>query len=69
MAEYIRALEPVVSPKQLERTKNIIKEFTKPDGLGIQLHQYLLDKRETEDNWVNYVYISEYVNNHFKFTT
>ncbi|KAI8130758.1 Choline O-acetyltransferase [Lucilia cuprina] len=52
MADYIRALEPITTPAQLERTKAIIKEFTAPNGLGPRLHQYLVDRRETEENWL-----------------
>lgn len=53
MAEYLRILEPVVTPAQLEKTKGIIKQFTSPNGLGPTLHQYLVEKRENEDNWVS----------------
>lgn len=59
MADYIRALEPVTAPAQLERTKAIIQQFTAPNGLGPRLHQYLLDKREAEDNWVSKAFISQ----------
>uniref|UniRef100_A0A1A9VPP6 Carn_acyltransf domain-containing protein n=1 Tax=Glossina austeni TaxID=7395 RepID=A0A1A9VPP6_GLOAU len=51
MADYIRALEPVTEPAQLVRTKAIIQQFTAPNALGPRLHQYLLDRREAEDNW------------------
>lgn len=53
MADYVLALEPITTPSQLERTKGIIKQFTAPQGLGPRLHQYLMDKREAEDNWVS----------------
>ncbi|XP_037952494.1 choline O-acetyltransferase-like [Teleopsis dalmanni] len=51
MADYVRALEPITTPSQLERTKGIIRQFSSANGLGPKLHQYLLDKREAEDNW------------------
>lgn len=54
MADYIRALEPITTPAQLERTKELIKQFVAPQGLGPRLHQYLLDKRDAEDNWVSF---------------
>lgn len=57
MTDYIRALEPITSTAQLERTKAIIKQFTAPNGLGPRLHQYLTDKREAEDNWVSSIAI------------
>lgn len=53
MADYVLALEPITTAAQLERTKGIIKQFMSPQGLGPRLHQYLLDKREAEDNWVS----------------
>lgn len=53
MADYIRALEPITTPAQLERTKELIRQFSAPQGIGARLHQYLLDKREAEDNWVS----------------
>lgn len=52
MDEYLRALEPVMSHQQHDRTKAIVKQFQSPSGLGPILHQYLADKREAEDNWV-----------------
>uniref|UniRef100_A0A1A9W5V2 Choline O-acetyltransferase n=1 Tax=Glossina brevipalpis TaxID=37001 RepID=A0A1A9W5V2_9MUSC len=60
MADYIRALEPVTTPAQLERTKAIIQQFTAPNGLGLRLHQYLVDKREAEDNWVRFSSCRQY---------
>ncbi|KAL7729126.1 hypothetical protein ACLKA6_009597 [Drosophila palustris] len=59
MADYVLALEPITTPSQLERTKGIIKQFSSPQGLGPRLHQYLLDKRESEDNWVSILLINE----------
>ncbi|KAL9891816.1 choline acetyltransferase isoform 2-T2 [Glossina fuscipes fuscipes] len=59
MADYIRALEPVTAPAQLERTKAIIQQFTAPNGLGPRLHQYLLDRREAEDNWAYYYWLND----------
>jgi Choline/Carnitine o-acyltransferase len=56
MGEYVRLLEPITNGQQLERTKNIIKQFTAPSGLGPILQEYLLEKRENEDNWVGFFY-------------
>jgi hypothetical protein len=50
MSEYLRAVQPIVSSQQFEKTERIVKQLiTNP---GPQLYQYLLDKREAEDNWV-----------------
>ncbi|XP_065371707.1 choline O-acetyltransferase [Calliphora vicina] len=59
MADYIRALEPITTPAQLERTKAIIKEFTAPNGLGPRLHQYLVDRRESEENWAYHYWLND----------
>lgn len=52
MSEYLRALEPVLTQQQHDRTKAIVKQFCAPSGMGPTLHQYLVEKREAEDNWV-----------------
>lgn len=63
MAEYLRILEPVVTPAQLEKTKGLVKQFMAPNGPGHILQQFLTEKREKEDNWVSlYFYCIESVN-------
>lgn len=52
MAEYLRALKPIITAQQYERTKNIVKQFTTQPGP--KLHEYLVNKREEEDNWVRF---------------
>jgi len=52
MVEYLRILEPITTQQQHEKTKNIIKLFTAPNGPGATLQNYLIEKRELEDNWV-----------------
>lgn len=59
MAEYLRVLQPIATPQQLERTRAIIKQFTAPNGLGMTLQQYLLDKQEAEDNWAYYYWLND----------
>ncbi|KAG4067014.1 hypothetical protein HA402_000005 [Bradysia odoriphaga] len=51
MTEYLRALEPVLTQQQHDKTKMIVKNFI--NGLGPILHEYLQEKRENEDNWVS----------------
>lgn len=53
MAEYLRVLEPIVTSQQLEKTKALVKQFAGPNGLGPILQQYLEEKRDADDNWVN----------------
>lgn len=59
MNEYLRALEPVLTQQQHDRTKTIVKQFVSASGLGPILHQYLVEKRETEDNWVSVLTIAK----------
>lgn len=56
MSEYLRALEPVLTSQQYEKTKLIVSQFMDSDsGLGPILQKYLLDKRESDDNWVSLI--------------
>lgn len=52
MTEYLRALEPTITQQQHDRVSAIVKQFVSPSGLGPRLHQYLVEKRDAEDNWV-----------------
>ncbi|XP_031619166.1 choline O-acetyltransferase isoform X3 [Contarinia nasturtii] len=51
MTEYLRALEPTLTQLQHDRVTSIVKQFVSPSGLGPKLHQYLVEKRDAEDNW------------------
>lgn len=51
MTEYLRALKPIVTSQQYEKTEKIVKQFSAQSGP--KLHQYLVDKREVDDNWVS----------------
>lgn len=53
MAEYLRAIEPIVAPHQYEKTEKIVKKFMEQSGP--KLYQYLVDKREVADNWVSFM--------------
>lgn len=53
MAEYLRALEPILAQQQYDHTNAIVKQFMSLSGLGLKLHQYLVEKRDAEDNWVS----------------
>uniref|UniRef100_A0A182S9A5 Choline O-acetyltransferase n=1 Tax=Anopheles maculatus TaxID=74869 RepID=A0A182S9A5_9DIPT len=57
MAEYLRVLQPIVTPQQLDRTKSIIKQFSATIGPGLQ--EYLLARRETEDNWAYHYWLND----------
>lgn len=65
MTEYLRLLKPIVTGPQYERTDKIIKQFLVQPGP--KLHQYLVDKREAEDNWVR-IFIAKCIMNGFHAT-
>lgn len=51
MADYLKALHPITTPQQFEKAEKIIKQFSVSPGP--KLHEYLVEKREAEDNWVS----------------
>lgn len=51
MSEYLRAIKPIVPSHQYEKTEKIVRKFSEQPGP--RLYQYLVDKREAEDNWVS----------------
>lgn len=51
LSEYLRVLKPIVTVQQYEKTKSIVKQFSSTTGPN--LHQYLTDRRDVEDNWVS----------------
>ncbi|XP_035891449.1 choline O-acetyltransferase-like isoform X3 [Anopheles stephensi] len=57
MAEYLRVLQPIVTPQQLDRTKAIIKQFSATIGPGLQ--EYLLARRDAEDNWAYHYWLND----------
>lgn len=59
MAEYLRVLSPIVTAQQLDHTRSVIKHFTAPNGPGTALQQYLLDKRDADDNWAYYYWLND----------
>lgn len=51
MSEYLRVLKPIVTAQQYDRAEKIVKQFSVSPGP--KLHQYLVDKRDADDNWVS----------------
>ena len=51
IAEYLRALKPILTTQQYEKTKHLAKQFLVHPGPAV--YQHLLEKREKEDNWVS----------------
>ncbi|XP_053671226.1 choline O-acetyltransferase [Anopheles nili] len=57
MAEYVRVLQPIATPQQLDRTKAIIRQLSA--RLGPALQQYLLERRDTEENWAYHYWLND----------
>lgn len=55
MTEYLRLLEPVLTQQHHDKTKNMIKQFMNTTGPILQ--QYLIEKRDAEDNWASFIFI------------
>jgi len=54
LAKYLRSIEPLTTPEELERSKVLAKDFVKPGGLGQILQQRLLDvDRAAPNNWLD----------------
>ncbi|KAG0051586.1 hypothetical protein BGZ90_006725 [Linnemannia elongata] len=54
IAKYLKTIEPLTTSEELERSKELAKDFLKPGGLGRTLQQRLLDvDRAAPDNWLD----------------
>jgi choline O-acetyltransferase len=72
MAEYLRAIKPITTAQQYDKTEKIVKQFSV--NPGPKIYEYLVEKREAEDNWVSekfeFIFIYSFVvynrkSNHF----
>ncbi|XP_061475447.1 carnitine O-acetyltransferase-like isoform X2 [Rhineura floridana] len=52
MARYLRSLEPLVSPEELEQTRQLVAEFGVPDGEGERLQARLQRRVDRMENWI-----------------
>uniref|UniRef100_A0A8D0DT93 Choline/carnitine acyltransferase domain-containing protein n=1 Tax=Salvator merianae TaxID=96440 RepID=A0A8D0DT93_SALMN len=52
MARYLRSLEPLVSPEELEQTEQLVAEFQAPDGEGDRLQERLQRRAARMENWI-----------------
>ncbi|KAL8213154.1 UNVERIFIED_CONTAM: hypothetical protein K2H54_061029, partial [Gekko kuhli] len=52
MARYLRSLEPLVSPEELEQSKELVAEFGAPGGEGDRLQARLQRRAARMENWI-----------------
>jgi len=52
MDKYLSAIKPLVDEEDFDYTKDLVEDFLKPGGDGEVLHNKLLQRAETEKNWV-----------------
>uniref|UniRef100_A0A8D2KUN7 Choline/carnitine acyltransferase domain-containing protein n=1 Tax=Varanus komodoensis TaxID=61221 RepID=A0A8D2KUN7_VARKO len=52
MARYLRSLEPLVSPEELEQTRQLVTEFEAPGGEGERLQARLQRRAARMENWI-----------------
>ncbi|KAH0630510.1 hypothetical protein JD844_013586 [Phrynosoma platyrhinos] len=52
MARYLRSVEPLVSPEELEQTQQLVTEFEAPGGEGERLQARLQRRAARMENWI-----------------
>lgn len=57
MEKYLIAMQPLTTPQQLDRLKNLVKSFSSSTAIGPRLQLYLEEQREQKDNWVSCIII------------
>uniref|UniRef100_A0A3B5MP45 Choline/carnitine acyltransferase domain-containing protein n=1 Tax=Xiphophorus couchianus TaxID=32473 RepID=A0A3B5MP45_9TELE len=54
---YLRALEPLLPPEELNHTRRMVQEFGRPGGLGQQLQEGLERRARLTKNWVSDLWV------------
>ena len=58
LQKYLKAVRPLVSNEEFEKTSKKVEEFGKENGIGEQLQEMLKKRAKLQDNWVCiYIYI------------
>lgn len=50
--KYIKTVTPFLSNDELNNTKNLLKEFSSENAVGNKLQKLLIEKAQTEENWL-----------------
>ena len=53
LEKYLRAIRPLVSDEEFEKTSKAVQEFGSKHGIGIKLQKALEERAKTHDNWVS----------------
>ena len=52
MEKFLTSVKPVLTDQQYLKTKEVVREFSKPGGTGEKLQQRLINNRNKLDSWL-----------------
>lgn len=52
LERYLLALQPLVTPEELEQTRQMVRDFSKPRGIGPKLQDRLEKRSKRTENWL-----------------
>lgn len=55
LTKYEDILQPILTPIQLKKAKELILDFSQKGGHGEHLQELLALEAETKENWVNFI--------------
>lgn len=50
--KYLNTVKPFLNDQELEVTTNVVKKFIEPNGVGMQLQNFLLNRANSTTNWL-----------------
>ncbi|XP_003229729.3 carnitine O-acetyltransferase [Anolis carolinensis] len=53
LERYVLALQPIVSPEELGHTRDLVRDFLKPGGVGERLQKGLERRARKHENWLS----------------
>nr|XP_003229729.2 PREDICTED: carnitine O-acetyltransferase [Anolis carolinensis] len=53
LERYVLALQPIVSPEELAHTRDLVRDFLKPGGVGERLQKGLERRARKHENWLS----------------